>query len=162
MKGRTTEISSSIATKQVEYEETKKQYEAIVEANQKFYDYASKFRDMYVKIQTLEEKKERLKSDLDDTKLNLQEVVGGFDTSLPSLDFSTFRIGTDEELQSRLTRFDDHINTRKQKRRQEDTRKQDIEDNLANVRERHTELVDQRGGLVAEAEVSFRKIILSR
>lgn len=78
LKGRITEISSSIATKQVEYEETKKQYEAIMEANQKFYDYASKFRDMYVKIQTLEEKKERLQSDLDDAKLNLQEVVGGF------------------------------------------------------------------------------------
>jgi len=80
LKGRITDISSSIATKQVEYEETKKQYEAIVEANQKFYDYASKFRDMYVKIQTLEQKKERLQADLDDAKLNFQEVVGGFDT----------------------------------------------------------------------------------
>ena len=79
LKGRITEISSSIATKQVEYEETKKQYEAIVEANQKFYDYASKFRDMYMKIQSLEEKKGRLQSDHDDMKLNLQEVVGGFE-----------------------------------------------------------------------------------
>jgi len=68
-----------------------------------------------------------------------------------------FHTGTDEELQTRLTRFDDHINTRKQKRRQEDTRKQDLEDDLANARKQHIELVKQHGGLVAEAEVSLGK-----
>lgn len=68
-----------------------------------------------------------------------------------------FHTGTDEELHSRLTRFDDHINARKQKRRQEDTRKQDLEDDLANIRKQHTELVAQHGGLIAEAEVSLGK-----
>jgi DNA repair protein RAD50 len=67
---------STIATKEVDYEETKRQYEAIVEANQKFYDAATKFREMYTKVEGLEERKARLQADLDEAKLNLQEVSG--------------------------------------------------------------------------------------
>ncbi|KAF5382729.1 hypothetical protein D9615_002851 [Tricholomella constricta] len=136
LKERISQLNSTIAAKQVEYEETKKEYDAIVEANQKFYDYATKFRELYVKINALEEKKQRLQADLDEAKLNLQEVVG-----------------TDEELNSRLKHFDDHINAQRQKKRLEDTRKQDLEDELINVRKQHTDLVAQHGGLVAEAEV---------
>lgn len=65
-----------IATKEIEYEETKNQHNAIVEANQKFYDYAMKFREFYTKIETLEASKTRIQADLDDAKLNMQEVVG--------------------------------------------------------------------------------------
>lgn len=53
----------------------------------------------------------------------------------------------------RLTHFDDHINAQKQKKRAEDTKKQDLEDELVNVRKQHTQLVAVHGGLVAEAEV---------
>lgn len=60
---------------------------------------------------------------------------------------------TDEELHMRLTHFDDHINAQKQKKRAEDTKKQDLEDELVNVRKQHTQLVAVHGGLVAEAEV---------
>ncbi|KAG5639217.1 hypothetical protein H0H81_005696 [Sphagnurus paluster] len=141
LKERISQLNSTIAAKQVEYEETKKAYESIVEANQKFYDYATQFRELYVKIAALEEKKQRLQADLDEVKLNLQEVVG-----------------TDEELNSRLSHFDDHINSQRQKRRLEDTRKQDLEDELASVRKQHTELVAQHGGLVAEAEAQNQRL----
>ncbi|RDB18009.1 DNA repair protein rad50 [Hypsizygus marmoreus] len=141
LKSRITDLSATIAAKEVEYEETKKQYEAIVEANQKFYDYATKFRELYLKIESLQEKKLRLQADLDEAKLNLQEVVG-----------------TDEELQLKLKHFGDHINAQKQKKRLEDTKKQDLEDELANVRKQHTELVKQHGGLVAEAEAQNQRI----
>jgi DNA repair protein RAD50 len=68
--------------------------------------------------------------------------------------------GTDEELETRLRHFDDHINSQKQKKRHEDTRKQDFEDQLANVRERHNELLARQGALTAEANV--RKDVVVR
>jgi hypothetical protein len=53
-----------------------------------------------------------------------------------------------------LKNFDDHISVQKQKKRAEDIKKQDLEDELANVRKQHTELVGQHGALAGEAEVS--------
>lgn len=76
LKGRISDLNSTIAAKEVEYEETKKQYESLVEANQKFYDYATKFRELYLEIKNLQEKKERFETELTEAKLNLQEVVG--------------------------------------------------------------------------------------
>jgi DNA repair protein RAD50 len=58
----------------------------------------------------------------------------------------------------RLKHFDDHINTQKQKKRVEDTRRQDLDDELASVRKQHTQLVAVHGGLVAEAEVCGWKV----
>lgn len=78
LKSRIADLASTIATKEVQYEETKKQYESIVEANQKFYDYATKFREMYTKVRVLEENKARLQTDLDEAKLNTQEVSGKY------------------------------------------------------------------------------------
>ncbi|GLB38321.1 putative repair protein [Lyophyllum shimeji] len=141
LKERIAQLNSTIADKQVQYEETKQEYEATVEANRKFYDYATKFREMYMTIQKLEETKERLQADLDEAKLNLQELPG-----------------TDEELELRLKHFDDHINSQKQRRRLEDTKQQDLEDELLDVRNRHTQLVAQQGGLMAEAEAQNQRL----
>lgn len=76
LKSRMTELSATIAEKEVSYEQTKNQYEAIVEANQKFYEYASKFRELYVTVEGLQKEKARLQADLNEAKLNLQEVSG--------------------------------------------------------------------------------------
>jgi DNA repair protein RAD50 len=76
LKSRMAELSATIAEKEVSYEQTKDQYEAIVEANQKFYDYASKFRELYVTVEGLQKEKARLQADLNEAKLNLQEVSG--------------------------------------------------------------------------------------
>jgi DNA repair protein RAD50 len=76
LKSRISDLTSTIAEKEVSYEETKQQYEAMVEANQKFYDYASKFRELYIKVDALQKEKARLQADLNEAKLNLQEVSG--------------------------------------------------------------------------------------
>ncbi|KAG6878083.1 hypothetical protein C0993_012410 [Termitomyces sp. T159_Od127] len=141
LKERVSQLNTTIAEKQVEYEQTKKEYESIVEANQKFYDYATKFRELFMKYEALDEKKVRLQADLDEAKLNLQEIVG-----------------TDEELELRLRRFDEHINAQKQRKRVEDTKRQDFEDELANARKQHTELIAQHGRLVAEAEAQDQRL----
>ena len=76
LKNRTTELKSTIAAKEVEYEQAKNQHDSLAEANRKFYDYSSKFREIYVKVASLEEKETRLKSDRDETKLNIQQLPG--------------------------------------------------------------------------------------
>ncbi|KAM6494341.1 AAA domain containing protein [Amanita muscaria] len=141
LKNRVTDSKSTIAAKEVEYEQAKSQHDSLAEANRKFYDYSSKFREIFVKVEGLEEKEQRLKSDRDEAKLNIQELPG-----------------SDEELEERLKHFDDHINSQKQKKRLEDVQKQDFEDELANAREQHKELLARQGGLTAEAEAQNRRI----
>ncbi|KAG6897072.1 hypothetical protein C0992_004313 [Termitomyces sp. T32_za158] len=141
LKERVSQLNTTIAEKQVEYEQTKKEYESIVEANQKFYDYATKFRELFMKYEALDGKKARLQTDLDEAKLNLQEIVG-----------------TDEELELRLRRFDEHINAQKQRKRVDDTKRQDLEDELVNARKQHTDLIAQHGELSAEAKAQDQRL----
>ena len=69
-------MNAVIAAKEVEHEETKKAYNSLVQANLKFLEYSSKFREMYVRVDDLEKAKLRLEADLADAKLNLQEIDG--------------------------------------------------------------------------------------
>ncbi|KAF9013278.1 hypothetical protein BDQ17DRAFT_1386857 [Cyathus striatus] len=124
LKGRVTELNSTIASKEVEYEETKTQYQAVAEANLKFQEHAT----------SLEEKKSRLQSDLAEAKLNLQEIPG----QMKNL--------------HRASTLDVHISSQKQKRWGEDAKRQDLDDALLVTRSRHTELIAWHGRLLAEAE----------
>ena len=76
LKGRILDLNTAIAGKEVEYDETKQQYDAQVEANQKFYDYATKFRELYLKIENLQATKLRMENDLNEAKLSLTEIPG--------------------------------------------------------------------------------------
>lgn len=78
LKERESQLNTTIAEKQVEYEQTKKEYEALVDANKKFYQQATEFRESYVKYEALDGKKARLQADLDEAKLNLQEIIGSY------------------------------------------------------------------------------------
>lgn len=60
-----------------------------------------------------------------------------------------------------MKRFDEHINSQKQKKRLEDTQKQDFEDELASARDRHKELLARQGALTAEAEVGIITIVIA-
>ena len=79
-----TDLHSTIAAKEIEYEEVKKEYDQLVLANQRFYDQATKFREMYLKLGNLQDRKTRDQEDLDNAKENLQIVEG---TSTVSSDF---------------------------------------------------------------------------
>lgn len=76
LKSRITDLSSSISGKEIEYEEKKKQYDAIVLANAKFIEQATAFRQIFMKVEALSQNKARLQADMDEAKLNLVEVVG--------------------------------------------------------------------------------------
>ena len=73
---RVADLNSTITAKELEYEEVKRDYDELVQANKKFYEQGTKFREMYLKLETLQEKKSRHEEDLASAKENLQVVSG--------------------------------------------------------------------------------------
>ena len=80
LKARIADLNTTIASKEVHYDEVKREYDELVIANQKFYDYATKFREVYLKIESLQATQARYQEELDEAKMNIQEVVGKFGT----------------------------------------------------------------------------------
>jgi DNA repair protein RAD50 len=76
LKNRVSELKSTIAAREVEYEQAKDQHDSLAEANRKFYDYSSKFREIYLKVENLEDKEQRLRGDRDEAILSLQKIEG--------------------------------------------------------------------------------------
>ena len=91
---RVSDLNSIITAKELEYEEVKSEYDQLVQANKKFYEQGTKFREMYLKLEGLQEKKTRYEEDLANAKENLQVVSGlacRMEVSLLQLTFRHFR-----------------------------------------------------------------------
>lgn len=73
---RISDLNSTITAKELDYEEVKREYDELVQANKKFYEQGTKFREMYLKLESLQEKKSRHEEDLASAKENLQIVSG--------------------------------------------------------------------------------------
>ena len=73
---RVSDLNSTITAKEFEYEEVKCEYDELVKANKKFYEQGMKFREMYLKLESLQEKKSRYEEDLANAMENLQVVSG--------------------------------------------------------------------------------------
>ena len=70
---------------------------------------------------------------------------------------SHLSLGSLEELQSRADHFEDRINIQKEKKRQEQGKKDDIEEEMATLQNDQRRLLAQKGQLLGEAEViAFR------
>lgn len=76
LRARIADMQSNISSKEVDYEDTKQQYEDLVKSNAQFYNYSTKFREMYLKIENLQEKKKRYQDELEESKETVQEVEG--------------------------------------------------------------------------------------
>lgn len=68
-------------------------------------------------------------------------------------------LGTDQELETRLSNFDEHIGVQKRKLQAEFSKKADLEGHVGRVRQEHTDCVAQRGRLLGEADVRWRVIL---
>ncbi|ESK95033.1 dna repair protein rad50 [Moniliophthora roreri MCA 2997] len=134
LRARISELSSTIAEKEIEYEETKKKYDDIQEANKKLQAYAIKFREIYIEVENLEKKKENLQVDLNETKVHL--------TQMP---------GTREELEAQLATFEDQMGAQRRQRKTKTDKLQDIQDELKAANKRHMDLVSEKAALDAEA-----------
>ncbi|KAJ4491459.1 hypothetical protein C8J55DRAFT_421658 [Lentinula edodes] len=113
LRARISELKNTIHAKEITYEETKRDYDEVVVANAKYYEYASRFREIYIKIENLQEKQKTLQADLDETRVNVPEIVG-----------------SNEDLQKRMDRFDENIQEQKRQRQKAVAQKQDIEGEL--------------------------------
>jgi DNA repair protein RAD50 len=76
LKDRLANLNAQIAAKEVEYEESKQEYDSVAEANRKFYEYNTKFREIFVAVSTLEGQKATMKSTLAELASKLQEIPG--------------------------------------------------------------------------------------
>ena len=76
LKARITEMNTLIASLTAEYDELRAAYEQQVRANQRLNDTGSKFREIYVKVDQLNQRKEQYKEELSLARENLQEISG--------------------------------------------------------------------------------------
>ena len=76
LKERIANHNAQIAAKEVEYEESKQEYDLVAESNRKFYEYNTKFREIFVAVSTLEGQKATMTSTLAELTSKLQEIPG--------------------------------------------------------------------------------------
>ena len=60
----------------MEYQETKKLYEALARSNRKFEEGATKFREIYIKVESLEKERRKYEEELAELRPTVQEVHG--------------------------------------------------------------------------------------
>lgn len=82
LRGRISDLTATIAAKEIEYEEVKKAHRDLSEANQKFYEISSKFRETYLRVEALTQAKAKAEDDLAQARVNIQEVEGNFNVSV--------------------------------------------------------------------------------
>ncbi|KAJ7095861.1 hypothetical protein B0H15DRAFT_827394 [Mycena belliarum] len=141
LKARIADLNQAIAAKEVEHDETKKAYDEIVISNQKFYDYATRFRELYVKVQNRQENIANLKLDLEEARESLQEIPG-----------------TDDELDAKLKNSDGDVDAHRQKLAGERNKEQSLEEDLAAARKAHTDLATEQGKFKAEFEAQQERL----
>jgi DNA repair protein RAD50 len=76
LKERIANHNAQIAAKEVEYEDSKQEYDSVAESNRKFYEYNTKFREIFVAVEKLEGQKTTMKSTLAELTSKLQEIPG--------------------------------------------------------------------------------------
>ncbi|KAH9969662.1 P-loop containing nucleoside triphosphate hydrolase protein [Russula dissimulans] len=136
------DTNATIAKKEVEYQETKKLYEALAGSNRKFEEGATKFREIYIRVESLEKEKQKYQEELADLRPNVQETPD-----------------TDEQLAERIKNFNAHIAEQRNVRRREEASEQDKEDELVAARRKHVELNEEHGQLTAEAKAQEERIL---
>ncbi|KAJ7505318.1 AAA domain-containing protein [Mycena galericulata] len=141
LKARIADLNQIIAAKEVEHDETKKAYDELVISNQKFYEYATHFREVYLRVENREESIAKIQLDLDEARATLQEIHG-----------------TDDELEKKLKNSDGDLSLNRQKLAAEQSKAATIEGELAAGRKQHTELAKQQGTFKAEFEAQQERI----
>ncbi|KAF7792625.1 hypothetical protein EIP86_003722 [Pleurotus ostreatoroseus] len=138
---RISSLTSDIANKEIGYDAMREEYELLVIANQKFYDSATKFREIFMQVENLQEKKKHYQQELDDARENLQEMSD-----------------PDEVLLERVRNFDLHISQQKHKLKTEGTKLQDLEDDLSRSRKEYGEKLTEKGQYEAERKAHVQRV----
>jgi DNA repair protein RAD50 len=149
-------MNANIASKEVEYQEAKKLYEALARSNRKFEEGATKFREIYIRVENLEKEKQKYHEELAELRPNVEETNGMllvFSNCHWELWSFWLSWDTDEQLAERIKNFNADIAEKRNSRRRHEASEQDKEDELAAARKKHVELNEEHGQLTAEAKV---------
>lgn len=76
LKARIADLTSSISLKEIDHAKLGEESDRLVQSNKQFYDSSTKFREMYVAVEFLQQNSQKLQEQIDDMKQNLQEVPG--------------------------------------------------------------------------------------
>jgi DNA repair protein RAD50 len=76
LRSRISDLTAQIAAKTIEREEVEKQHELQMASNSKFYESSTKFREIYIKVDSLTSAKQRYEEELEALKETLQELAG--------------------------------------------------------------------------------------
>jgi DNA repair protein RAD50 len=76
LKARISDMNANIATKEGDYQEAKRLYEALARSNRKFEEGATKFREIYLRVENLEKEKQKYQEELAELRPNVQETDG--------------------------------------------------------------------------------------
>lgn len=76
LKAKISDMNASIASKETEYQEAKKLYEALARSNRKFEEGATKFREIYIRVENLEKDKQKYQEELAELRPNVEETDG--------------------------------------------------------------------------------------
>jgi len=76
LKGRIQELATTIATKEVQYENIKQEYDEMVETNARFYEQNKNFREVYIKVEQLTNSKTRCLETAQEIKAKFTELPG--------------------------------------------------------------------------------------
>jgi DNA repair protein RAD50 len=76
LKARMADLSSTIATKEVRQEELAAELEEAITSNHRLNELASKFREVFLKVDGLEKEKQRYEAEYDEAKINAQIIEG--------------------------------------------------------------------------------------
>ncbi|KAJ7644144.1 AAA domain-containing protein [Roridomyces roridus] len=141
LKARIADLNQTIAAKEVEHDDTKKSYDETVIANQKFYQYATHFRELYTRVQGYEASIAKIESDLEEARVTLQEVPG-----------------TDQELEKKLKNSDRDVAGKKSKLAAEQNKADNLDEELSSARKKQNELAKKEGTLKAEFKAQQHRL----
>ncbi|KAJ7250863.1 AAA domain-containing protein [Mycena haematopus] len=141
LKARIADLNQTIAAKEVEHDDAKKAYDELVVSNQKFFEYATHFRELYIQVENKEATIAQFQADLDEARVNLQEMPG-----------------TDDELDEKLHNSDRDLQIPRRQLTIERNKAETMEDELKVARKRHTDLAKQQGTLTAEYDAQQIRI----
>ena len=129
-------LTSTLKNKQIKQEELKQKIQADDAENIRFMESATKFKEIYIKVETYEARKAQLQEEIETKQSTTQELQN-----------------TDEELQVKVRDFESNRATLQRRRNAAARDVRQEEERLADKRKQHVALINEHGNLQAEATV---------
>lgn len=133
IKTKLTHLQADLAQKEAKLEDLNDEIRVKTVQNSKFYDEATRFREIVSRAETLEEKERLHKENMEALQASMTPIKD-----------------TDEELQKRKQRFQSHLDQNQNKIHSLKRRQAEKEDDLETNEQRHRKKLSEKGGLEAE------------